>query len=503
MTSATLTRGRRSVYRAVTATDSRPVALFLYTRISNDREGRELGVTRQSDDLHAWAERDHPDAVVFDGYRDNDCSASTRSNKPRPQYDRIIRDARDAAESGKYRRVIIAAYSDSRLTRRPRENEDLLDLAERYGVAYHYLRSPLFDLNTADGREYARQAAARNAGEAERTAERILRAKQQQAADGVYSGGARPFGYRVEYDINPATGAQIKPGHLVIHEREAAAIREGVRSFLAGATLRTLARTWTAAGLLTGNSKAWTPTGVRRVLERGRNAGLSERHGELMGRGQWPAIISEDELIAVRAKLGDPSRKSHHGGYERKWLGAKLYRCGEPGCTSDMRSSGGNRGGAVRYCCRDHGHCVIDANAVDEYVRVTIAGVIDSSGPLPRAGSEDASRLDHEARVIEGKIAALDAEYDGGNGVMTLRAYSVQSRKLEEQLAALEEQRATLIVPENVLAGVDTAEDFLGESLERQRAIVDVLATVTILPGRRGRRPAGWDLTDRVQIVPK
>jgi hypothetical protein len=46
-----------------------------------------------------------------------------------------------------------------------------------------------------------------------------------------------------------------------------------------------------------------------------------------------------------------------------------------------------------------------------------------------------------------------------------------------------------------VLAGVADAPDparvWAGLDLSRRRAIIDVLATVTILPARRGRRP-GW-----------
>ena len=46
-----------------------------------------------------------------------------------------------------------------------------------------------------------------------------------------------------------------------------------------------------------------------------------------------------------------------------------------------------------------------------------------------------------------------------------------------------------------MLAGVadapDPAEVWDGLDLARRRAIVDTLATVTILPARRGRRP-GW-----------
>jgi hypothetical protein len=63
-----------------------------------------------------------------------------------------------------------------------------------------------------------------------------------------------------------------------------------------------------------------------------------------------------------------------------------------------------------------------------------------------------------------------------------------------------------------VLAGVADAPDptkvWEGLDLSRRRAIVDALATVTILPARRGRRP-GWQPgqsyfdPETVEITPK
>jgi site-specific DNA recombinase len=480
---------RRHARRGLTKIDTRPVVIFLYTRISQDREGRELGVTRQKTDLRAWAERDHPTAEVHAGYCDNDKSASTRTNTVRKDYDRMLQDARKAAASGRNSRVIIAAYTDSRLTRRPRENEDLIDLAEVHGVEYCYLRSPKFDLNTADGREYARQAAARNAGETERTAERILDAKLQAAKNGEWMGGHRPFGYQVVYDYKPS-GLPIKPGRLVIDEREAAAVRKAVTDFLAGVSLGAIAREWNAEGFRTTHKgDLWVGQRVRRVLQNGRLAGLSELDGEIMGKGQWEPIISPDELIAVRAMFGDPSRRTYAGDYTRKWLMPLIAKCGQSGCDASMRSAGGNGDSNTRYFCRAHGHCAIEAAPVDAFVRAHIASLFATEDVSSLVGdtSEESERIERERNIVTRLVEALDAAYDGGAGDLPLRAYTVQIRKLETRLAAIEHERVMLVIPEKVLTGIDTAEAFLDAPLERQRAIVDTLVRVTILPGMRGR----------------
>jgi site-specific DNA recombinase len=300
----------------------------------------------------------------------------------------------------------------------------------------------------------------------------VLRAKVQSVVDGEYSGGPPGFGYRIAYDYNPH-GLPIKPGQLVIEESEAALIRDAVARFLAGEPLASIAARWTAAGVaIPHGGRKWNPVSVRGILARARNAGLSERHGKIVGKGQWGkpvdendpdgewcSIITESELYAVRAKLNDPVRKTNQAGYERRWLGSGLYLCGQPGCGSKMRSSGQKNGdGGSRYCCREHGHCVINAVEVDALVRKTVAGILAKHGASLLAGkrSEQAAQLEHQATVITGKMEALAAEFDAGidsEEGMSTRAYALASRKLEDRLAAIEEQRALLIVLSNALEG--------------------------------------------------
>src|SRR5262249_15826943 len=150
-------------------------------------EGRELGVDRQEEDCRKLADRLGVRVVHI--YKDNDISASTRSRKKRPNYQRLLSDARTGLVQ------VILAHTTSRLTRKPREPEDLIDLSVEHGTWFEYVRSPSFDLNTADGRRIARMLAANDAGEAEATAERVARAKLQKAQLGEWHGGVRPYGY--------------------------------------------------------------------------------------------------------------------------------------------------------------------------------------------------------------------------------------------------------------------------------------------------------------------
>jgi site-specific DNA recombinase len=103
-----------------------PLRAVIYTRISSDAEGRELGVTRQLDDCTAYVERQGWTNVRE--YRDNDRGASTRSRKARPEYAAML-----AAVAAREADVIIA-YSASRITRRMADWLDLIKLVERTGV---------------------------------------------------------------------------------------------------------------------------------------------------------------------------------------------------------------------------------------------------------------------------------------------------------------------------------------------------------------------------------
>ncbi|MBQ1018598.1 recombinase family protein [Micromonospora sp. D93] len=98
-----------------------------YRRISDDREGRELGIGRQDEDLDALAEREN--LVYVASYVDNDISASTKSKKRGADYERMVA----AAKAGEFE--VIAAYTSGRLTRKPRENEDLIELGQHYGIS--------------------------------------------------------------------------------------------------------------------------------------------------------------------------------------------------------------------------------------------------------------------------------------------------------------------------------------------------------------------------------
>ena len=160
---------------------------IIYTRISQDSEKKGEGVERQRVDCLARAEREGWEVV--DVLVENDVGASTNHRKPRPLYAAML------ARAERREFEVILAYSNSRLTRRPREYEDLIDLHKETGVSIRTIVSGDDDLGTADGRMNARIRADIDAGEAERTSERVKRALRARVERGESAnGGVRPFG---------------------------------------------------------------------------------------------------------------------------------------------------------------------------------------------------------------------------------------------------------------------------------------------------------------------
>lgn len=440
----------------------------IYCRISRDREGTEVGVDRQLEDCRALAEREG--LRVVREYVENDVSASTRSRKRRPLYEEMIRQAR----AGEFQ--VILGYSNSRITRRPLENEALISLFEARGVRSMTVVSGQYDLATADGRAVARTLAAWDAAEAERTAERVTRAKKQTAEKGGYRGGRRPFGYEVD-------GMTPRPD-------EASALAQAAQDLLAGISLNEVVRRMTALGLATTSGKPLDGTSLRRILLRPRNAGLIEVGGQVTGRAAWPAIVPEDQWRGVRAVLTDPHRRTSPGS-KRRWLGSGLYACSVCGSRLRSHSSPGRR---PSYVCPEGRHVARDSLTLDSFVQRVVAE------RLARPDLADLLEPEPVDTTADRTLAAsLRAQMDEvaercGRGEITPSQMAIVSRGVSGRLEAVEVRLAQMHRggPLRALVAVPAADDaFLASPLDVRRQVIDALVEIVIRPGRKGR-PKGW-----------
>lgn len=445
-----------------------------YRRISDDREGREAGVQRQGDDIDALAAREG--LTIVADYVDNDMSASERSTKKRPGYERMLADAR----AGKF--SVILAYTSSRLTRRPRENEDLIDLAKRHGITYRYVKSPAFDLTTADGQTIARILAAQDAGEAERAAERIKRASDERVRTGEFNGG--PPAYGVASD-----GVNLIP-------EQADRVRTWADGVLAGKSLRSMATALNRGGIPTQRGgKSWEGMEIRRILLNPVTAGYRVLDGQEYAAPN-PAIIDRATHDAVRAILTAPGRRpGSSAGRPLTWMGTGLYTCER--CPEGSVRSGYHADGVRIYKCYSCWR-TWRGELLDQWITQAVEGRLadeDAVGrllPAPAGDGPDLAALSAEAGRIRARMGNLAAQYVTATGAteQALAAGMAAGEARLAEIAALTAQTVSTDPVDELLTGADPVAAFRAlPTVEERQAVIRRLVTVVLGQPPRGRQP--------------
>jgi DNA invertase Pin-like site-specific DNA recombinase len=428
--------------------------------------------------------------VVAD-YVDNDISASTRSAKPRPQFQQMVADARE----GKF--SIILAYTSGRLTRRMRENEDLIELAEKHGISYEYLRSPSFDLNTSEGRRVARILAANDAAEAEIISERVARARLQQAQQGRFGGGARRYGHNLDGTIR---------------EDEAVIVKESAEKLLAGVGLRGIIRDLNARGTPAPRGGGWAHSAMRDLLLQARLAGLMAFSGEVIEDAPpfWNPILDRQTWEAAVALLRNPDRRVTPGPIPKHLL-SHLALCGHPSHPENDRPvlvhgwSGGGQWRVPSYkCITQVGHLSCASGGLDNYVEAVVIERLsrpDAAELLIARPDVDASALAREANNVRARLVTLGDLVESGD--MSPGEYRQRKVRLFEKLAGIE-AKLTAAAGTSPLVGIvgrrDAADVWKKLDLGRRKAIVDALMVVVVLPAQQ--RGKGFN-PGRVLINPR
>lgn len=455
----------------------------IYARISSDQTGDRLGVQRQLEDCRKLALE--KGWHIVGEYIDNDISAF--KGKARPEYARMLEDI----EGGRVDAVV--AYHQDRLTRRPMEWEQFVELCDKAGVQQLVAVTSDISFGNDNGMLVARITAAVAANESARKSARIQRKIQQNVEQGKPNGGAqRPFGYEGD--------------KLTVRESEAEILRALVDRFLAGESVRSLVAWMNTEEIpTTGTAENWRTPTLRQILISGRIAGLRDHHGEAAGPAAWPALITEakhDQVLAMFQTKKVSGRRA-----PRSYLLSGMLRCGK--CGNRLYSS--VRGARRRYVCSsgpEHGGCgalTIVAQPVEEWIAAAVLMRLDTPA------MDDA--LAGRAEVNERQISLVD-ELQSAQSKMTELAEMWAAGELSrpEWKAARSPLEARVDKAQKQLdqiAGTNTLDTLVGQghkltsswdslNLDRQVAIVRaVLDTATILPGVLGARSVDYN-----RIVP-
>lgn len=453
----------------------------LYVRLSKDRNGDELGVTRQRDDALALAESLGWRVVAI--HSDNDLTAY--SGKPRPGFEALCADL----EAG-HADTVIAWHTD-RLYRHPRDLERFVELCERRKVLVRTVRAGELDLSTDAGRMIARILGAVARQEVERSTDRIRAQKRQAAADGRYRGGPRPFGFEAD--------------GVTVRTDEAAEVRGMVEGIVSGGNLSAIVRGLNERGVRSSSGNPFDIRTVRRIVLRARNIGRIEmayvddegkRRTRLAGQAQWPAIVDAALWEQACAILTDPDRRTNDTSGEPRWLLSGIALCGvclEGGTEQPVAVASGRRSGElVRvYRCPVGGHMTKGVTQADAFVGEVMARWL----ARPEAATVLASDPQVDPVAVLAEVEKLKERMDQAQAL-----FDDGLRDFEQHRASLARMRAR---EAELLASIGTGGDagpltfdmltrgWNALTVRERRGVVRAFARVVLEKSARGR-PAGW-----------
>lgn len=458
------------------ATTTTRLRAAIYARISDDRDGTGLGVARQESDCRARIDIEGWDLVGT--YIDNDISAY--SGKARPRWEALV----DDVAAGKVDRIV--CWAADRLTRHPRELEDLVDLLEETGARVVALKDGDYDLSTSGGRLVARILGSVARQESERKSERSRRKHEEMALAGHTSGGGdRPFGFEED--------------HRTIRPSEAKLIREAAVRIIDGESVNSILRDWYDRQIVGVRGKPIPKASFRRMMKSGRIAGLRTHRGRIVADAQWPAIVDRETWEKVRRILTDPSRNLVIAP-KRYLLTGGLAVCGR--CGQSLSARPANAGRKAYQCVRRNlddpncGRLKVDAAGLEELVGAEIVTFLTEGdrarihhAALNDALSQaDVSQLLSDMEAVESSLGELEDDYYQQR-LIGRDTYLAQRAALTGRLDDIEIQlQAPASVPSSFDADTDPATWWEEATMEERRDLLAVyIEQVIVAPAVWGR----------------
>jgi site-specific DNA recombinase len=523
--------------QGMTSTETRETATrraAVYCRISDDREGKGLGVERQREDCVKLCElRGWNVAAV---YTDNDISAS--SGKARPQYRAMMA----SLERGELDAVV--TYSATRLHRNVSEQEAFISAVRARGrdvVTVETVSGGPVNVHKAEGRMTARITGAVAVGESEQISERQQRKMVEVAQAGRPHGGLRAYGYRNVYAFDAAGNKSLQRVDMV--EDEVKHIRTAVDMILSGASLYAAATRINATGARTTSKNGgttWKETTLRRMLTNPRLVGKRSHAPEVsrytrsdgrvvIVRGDaveyaaiWPAIVTPTEHAQLKARIGrraaiaqskrrddgvNHSGENGAGNHVRHLLTGLLF-CGKCGHILIHRPKTKNQRETYGCPAKLRGGCngtSITADVVERYVIERVGRFIAAPVANPASITDAVERMTAVNAQDHAALVSLQTAYAAG--IVGIEDFAPTATKLRAQIAArTSELDATAVSVDTTARRATLAENWdTLDADERREALRLALDSIVITPSRtRGRLTAeglAAQMRDRATIT--
>lgn len=467
----------------------------VYTRISEDKNGRHEGVDAQERWGRDYSASAWP-ALAVVVYSDNDISASNGDH--RPGYEAL----REAIRRGDV--AHLWCVEQSRLERRE---------VQWFMLAAELVAAGITELHTNRdgiirvGDEIAGIKAVLNAAEVRKLRKRVNDRLAENAALGT-APGSLPFGYAHGLSEDGAKSYVIVP-------EQAEAIRWAAGKVLSGWSLAAVAAGLRDRGLRGAHGGVLAAGSVKSMLTKPTIAGWRVHSGRTVGRGNWEPILDEDTWQACRAKLSAdrtvqrsdggtyPVGAAHTGYSGRKYaLTGGLAVCGVCGApmvgTVKQLKGGAARGGrdvAYLLCHPSRGGraCTgILLEATERNVADRLFAELDKPEFLAQVGADDhAARREQIKNALKdsdkkrAELAAMWAADD-----LTSAEWQTARRAQAETEQQLRAEFAAVPPPVTSVSIADARGSWprmeLGERREFLRLLIEKVTISRAVPGTRG-----------------
>lgn len=409
---------------------------LIYVRLSEDKLGDELGITRQKQDCQKLVEARGWDVVRVES--DNDTSA--KGTKPRPGFERVL----SAVERGEV--SVIVAWNLDRLTRNRRDTLRLMELGQEKGITIALARGSDMDLSTPAGRMLAGILAEIARAEIDTKSDRQIRANKQRAEAGLPHFVSRPYGYT-------------RQGEII--EDEALVLNQMASHFLSGWSTSEITRWLNDQHIPAASGGEWSRRVVKDHLLSKRNAGIRVYKGF-----EYPAKWTPIYTAELHERLCAEWKRRHGEGKRarpdnRKYLLTGLLRCGI--CGRPMMGGAhydrkGEESRAKYRCVASGSGCtgmMRVAVTLDHLITESVLYRLDSD-ELRTLLMQQESRAD-EIAPLRDKEAVLRARLDSlltdyADGLLDRTEYATAKARVQETLSGVESELAAIYSSEQANA---------------------------------------------------
>lgn len=371
-----------------------------------------------------------------------------------------------------------------RLTRTPRELEDIIDLADKHGTALASVGGEI-DLSTPQGKMTARIKGTVARHESEQQSRRLKRRYEQKALAGEAHSFVA-YGYQrvvidgVKRDIpDPVTGP---------------IVLEAAQRFIKGEALHSIVNDFNARGIKPVRVDKWSASTIRQILKRPINAGKRIHRGVIVGDANAEPLMTEAMLDQIMARLSDPERQKMNLGNAPKHLLTMIAKCGR--CGGNTRRVKGAKSKATggydspAYGCKECFKVTRKMAAVDAVVTGAVLGRLqrpDLLAELLKTNPDESDRARQTISELEARLSVAADQFADGEvtGAQFKRINQRITPKLDEAKTVL--ALSTPSSPLADLAGLDAVAKWEAAPLDIKRQVIDALMTVTIMPAQLGK----------------